>query len=200
MENRRVVGAQRIIDQELEGLVPAAAACGMIQSAPGPRTVIFQGLQDTLTMVSGYSLQEAWRGRPQLLQFFVAPSDEGGGMRLLVNEMPYLGPISGGSLCVGVAPDPQAGIPLPHFQRPAASEKSFVLADHLAYCRFRYLTPPPRPGEPWVWVPEWRSPGWPSGIRIEMAPLDPSPAQLQPVTVTAPIYIYRDPETRYADQ
>jgi hypothetical protein len=200
MENRRVVGAQRIIDQELEGLMPAAASCGMIQSAPGPRAVVFQGLQDTLTMVSGYSLQEAWRGRPQLLQFFVAPSDEGGGMRLLVNEMPYLGPISGGSLCMGIAPDPQTAIPLPHFQRPAAGEKSFVLADHLAYCRFRYLTPPARPDEPWVWMPEWKNAGWPSGIRIEMAPMDPSPAQLQPITVTAPIYIYRNPETRYADQ
>jgi hypothetical protein len=200
MENRRVAGAQRIIDQELEGLLPAMAACGTTQSAPGPRAVIFQGLSDSLTMVSGYSLQEAWRGRAQLLQFFVTPSDEGGGMRLLVNEMPYLGPISGGSLCMGLAPDPQTGVQLPQFQRPAAGEKSFVLADHLAYCRFRYLTPSPKAGEPGGWMPEWKRAGWPSGIRIEMAPVEPSAAQLQPVTVTAPIYIYRDPEARYADQ
>jgi len=200
MENRRVAGAQRIIDQELEGLLPALAACGMVESVPGPRAVMFQGLPDTLTMVSTFSLQGAWRGRPQLLQFFVAPSDDGGGMRLLVNEVPYLGPISGGSLCMGIAPDPQTGAPLPQFQRPAAGENSFVLADHLAYCRFKYLTPSPKAGEPGAWLPAWKSTGWPSGIRIEMAPVDPSAAQLQPITVTAPIYLYRDPGAHYADR
>jgi len=200
MENRRVAGAQRIIDQELEGLLPAMAACGMSESGPGPRAVMFQGLSDTLTMVSGYSLQEAWRGRPQLLQFFIGPSDEGGGVRLLVNESTYLGPISGGGLCIGVVPAPETGAPISQFHRPAAGEKSFVLADHLAYCRFKYLTPSPRPGEPGGWMPEWRGAGWPSGIRIEMAPLDPNPSQLLPVTVTAPIYLYRDPEGHYADR
>jgi prepilin-type N-terminal cleavage/methylation domain-containing protein len=200
MENRRVAGAQRIIDQELEGLLPVQAACGKVESAPGPRAVMFQGLADSLTMVSTYSLQEASRGRPQLLQFFVGPSDEGGGMRLLVNETLYLGPISGGSLCMGLNPDSQTGVPLAQFPRPAAGEKSFVLADHLAYCRFKYLTPSPNPGEPAMWLPAWTRAGWPSGIRIEMAPVEPSPAQLQPVTVTAPIYINRDPAWQYADQ
>lgn len=200
MENRRVAGAQRIIDQELEGLMPVQAACGESESAPGQRAVMFQGLPDTLTMVSTFSLQGGWRGRPQLLQFFIAPSDAGAGVRLLVNEMPYLGPISGGSLCMGITPDPQTGAPLAQFQRPAAGETSFVLADHLAYCRFTYLTASQKPGEPGGWLPEWKGVGWPSGIRIEMAPVDPSPAQLQPVTVTAPIYIYRDPRAQYADR
>jgi hypothetical protein len=201
MENRRVAGAQRIIDQELEGMLPALASCGMVESAPGPKTVLFQGLPETLTMVSTYSLQEAWRGRPQLLQFFMMPSEgEGGGLRLMVNEMLYLGPISGGSLCMGIVNDPQTGAALAQFQRPAASEKSFVLADHLAYCRFKYLTPSPKAAEPGMWLPEWRGAGWPSGIRIEMAPVDPSAAQLQPVTVTAPIYFYRDPKAQYADR
>jgi hypothetical protein len=51
-----------------------------------------------------------------------------------------------------------------------------------------------------MWLPAWTSAGWPLGIRIEMAPAEPSAAQLQPVTVTAPIYIYRDPRAQYADQ
>lgn len=200
MENRRVVGAQRIIDQELEGLLPAVAACGMVESVPGQRAAMFQGLPDTLTMVSGFSLQEAWRGRPQLLQFFITPSDQGGGVRLLVNETPYLGPISGGSLCMSVAPVPETGASIPQFLRPSAGEKSFVLADNLQYCRFRYLTPSPRPGEPGTWMPDWRGIGWPAGIRIEMAPVDPSAGRLQPVTVTAPIYVYRDPGAPYVDR
>jgi prepilin-type N-terminal cleavage/methylation domain-containing protein len=200
MDNRRVAGAQRIIDQELEGLLPALASCGMAEDTPGPRAVMFQGLPDSLTMVSTFSLQEAWRGRPQLLQFFVTPSDQGAGVRLLVNEIPYLGPISGGSLCMGIRPNPETGASLPQFRPPAAGETSFVLADHLAYCRFLYLTPSPRPGEPGAWLPSWTGIGWPSGIRIEMAPVDPSPAQLQPVTVTAPVYINRDPGALYVDR
>jgi hypothetical protein len=51
-----------------------------------------------------------------------------------------------------------------------------------------------------MWLPEWKSKGWPSGIRIEMAPVEPSAAQLQPTTVTAPIYVNRDPQVRYADE
>jgi prepilin-type N-terminal cleavage/methylation domain-containing protein len=200
MENRRVAGAQRIIDQELEGLLPVKATCGRMEASPSQRVVLFQGLPDSLTMVSTYSLQEAWRGRPQLLQFFVLPSDQGAGLRLVVNETPYLGPISGGSLCVSVVLDSQTGVPLAQFQRPAASEKSFVLADHLAYCRFKYLTPSQKPGEPAMWLPSFTIAGWPSGIRIEMAPLEPSPSQLQPVTVTAPVYIYRDPRAQYDDR
>ena len=173
---------------------------GTANGVPGPKAVIFQGLPDTLTMVSTFSLQGAWRGQPQMLQFLTAPSDEGGGIRLLVNETPYTGPVSGGALCLGMVPDPQTGTPLPQFLRPTPGPGSFVLADHLSYCRFKYLTPSPEPGKPGVWLPVWTGKGWPAGIRIEMAPVAPNAAQLQPVTVTAPIYINRDPVVQYADQ
>jgi hypothetical protein len=33
-----------------------------------------------------------------------------------------------------------------------------------------------------------------------MEPLDPNPARLQPVTITAPIYIYRTLGVQYRDQ
>jgi hypothetical protein len=33
-----------------------------------------------------------------------------------------------------------------------------------------------------------------------MEPLDPSPARLQPVTITAPVYVYRTMGVEYADQ
>jgi hypothetical protein len=32
-----------------------------------------------------------------------------------------------------------------------------------------------------------------------MAPLDPDPSRLQPITVTAPIHIHRSPEIPYVD-
>ncbi len=200
MENRRVAGAQRIIDQELEGLIPARVGCGAPNGSPAMPVVLFQGLSDTMTMVSSFSLQGAWRGRPQVLQFLIGPSDQGEGLRLMVNETPYLGPVSAGALCSGVVPDPQTGVVLPQFLRPSPGPATFVLADHLAYCRFRYLTPSPRPGEPATWQPTWGAAGWPSAIRIEMAPVKPSAAELQPVTVTAPVFINRQPEVTYLDR
>jgi hypothetical protein len=151
-------------------------------------------------MVSTFSLQEASRGRPQVLQFFSAPSNEGGGVRLLVNEIPYTGPPGISQMCVGLDSPAEAGSRLPRFSPPSVGGTSFVLADHLSAVRFEYLAPAKKNGDPGVWTPVWNGPDWPFGIRILMAPLEPSPARLQPITVTAPIYINRDPKVQYADQ
>jgi len=194
MDDRRVAGSQRVIQQELEGLMPVAATCA------GQKTIMFQGQPDHLTMISTYSLQQAWRGRPQILQFFLAPDDEGG-MRLLVNEIPYTGVDAAGRLCLASTPDSTSfGVAVAQFPRPVQAPTSFVLADHLSRCRFLYLTPSPKAGEPGEWVPVWTKGRWPAGIRIEMAPSVLNPARLQPITVTAPIYINRSPEVQYADR
>jgi hypothetical protein len=71
-----------------------------------------------------------------------------------------------------------------------------VLADQLAYCRFSYLMTPPLPGnghrfQPPQWMTSATGNGWPTAIRVEMAPLEADPSRLQPVTVTAPIRIHR---------
>jgi prepilin-type N-terminal cleavage/methylation domain-containing protein len=194
MDDRRVAGSQRIIEQELQGLMPVVAPC-----AGALKTVMFQGQPDNMTMVSTFSLQQAWRGRPQILQFFVSPDDEGG-VRLLVNEIPYTGPAGVAALCLASTPDPTGFARLAQFPRPAASPVSFVLADHLSRCQFFYLTPSKKPGEPGEWVAVWTKGNWPAGIRIRMEPLNPTPARLQPITVTAPIYVNRQPEVDYADR
>jgi hypothetical protein len=80
-----------------------------------------------------------------------------------------------------------------------ASPSSFVLADKLRFCRFSFLTPDPRPFLPPLWKPAWSMPGWPRGVRIEMAPLQADISTLQPITITAPIRLRRDPEIPYAD-
>ena len=44
MDNRRVAGAQRILEQELEGLVPVVAPCGSgLRAAGRTDTQFFQG-------------------------------------------------------------------------------------------------------------------------------------------------------------
>ena len=194
MTNRRVAGAQRLLQSELGGVVPAMALCGAGAPENGPTTrlTFFGGEPQALRLVSTFSLREGWRGRPQILELFVIPGEQNG-VRLVVNEIPYTGSLGAGRLCA-VRPDGS-----PQFPPPSPSPQSFVLADQLAYCRFSYLAPAPNPGQPEVWTPTWRARILPRAVRIEMAPLAADASQVQPISVTAPIYLHRDPEIPYAD-
>jgi len=202
MDNRRVAGAQRIVEEELEGMLPAFVACGSGPNAPGSRAVLFQGQPANMWLVSTFSLQEAWRGQPQILELLVVPGEEGQGVRLVVNEIPYTGARGAGPLCTGTINAPGTISKLAQFMPMPAGPKSFVLADKLAYCRFSYYTPSNNiyQTEPPTWQANWLAAGWSLAIRIEMAPEGPDPSRLQPITVTAPLHIRRDPEKRYDDE
>jgi prepilin-type N-terminal cleavage/methylation domain-containing protein len=203
MDNRRVAGAQRILEAELEGLMPAFVACGANPTFSGTRAVLFQGEPAMMWLVSTFSLQQGWRGQPQILQLFVIPGGEGGGVRLVVNETPYTGARGAGALCVGTFNIPGSISRLAQFAPTAAGPKSFVLADKLAYCRFAYYTPANTLGQPNLpptWEANWAAKGWPLAVRIQMAPMTPDPSRLQPITVTAPLHIRRDPEKKYEDE
>ena len=84
MENRRIAGAQRIVEQELEGLIPVSAPCTGSGNESKDLLLFFSGQPNNLTMISGFSLHEAWRGRPQVLQIFTVPTEQGDGVRLVV--------------------------------------------------------------------------------------------------------------------
>jgi hypothetical protein len=198
MDNRRVAGAQRIVEQQLEGLIPVMSPC-MGSGDELTKVAVFSGHPLSLTMVSAFSLQQAWRGRPQILQFFTMPSDEGG-IRLVVNETPYTGPKFAGQTCTGVQPAQDMAGFLGRFPQPGPGTGTFVLADRLRSVGFQYLKRPERVEDPTVWLPSWNRADWPLGIRILMEPMDPNPARLQPVTITAPIYVYRTLGVQYADQ
>jgi len=117
----------------------------------------------------------------------------------VVNEIPYTGPYGTSQLCTGRTHDPQTGGTFAVFAPVQAGPSSFVLADKLAYCRFSYFTIPIDSKLPPHWTPNWDISGWPFAVRIEMAPLDPDPSRLQPITVTAPIHVHRSPEIQYVD-
>jgi prepilin-type N-terminal cleavage/methylation domain-containing protein len=187
MENRRVAGAQRILEQELQGMVPVVAECAGGPETGGPKVAFFQGEPQAMRLVSTFSLQEASRGMPQILELFVAPADKG--VRLLVNEIPYAGPRAAGRYCTGPG----------HYLPVSFSDKSFVLADRLAYCRFTYLSVPLQVNPIPVWGSVFDGRTWPRAVRIEMAPLEIDPSRLQPITVTAPIRIHRSAEIHYDD-
>jgi len=189
MDNRRVAGAQRILEQELQGLVPVVAQCGAGTESGGTKAQFFQGEPEIMRLVSTFSLQGAWRGQPQILEIFVIPGAEGGGVRLVVNEIPFQGPLAAGRLCLG-----------PHkFFAASAGPDSFVLADKLAFCRFTYLDQPEDQSLPLAWVTRFAGVTWPRAVRIEMAPLAPDASRLQPISILAPIRVFRHPEVTYGD-
>jgi len=198
MENRRVAGAQRLLEQELGGFLPVKALCPADSRAPLAPFVFFEGQPQSMRLVSTYSLQEAWRGQPRILELQVIPGNEGRGVRLIVNEIPYTGPLSAGRSCLGMASDPQTGLIVPQFRPIEPSAQSFILADKLAWCRFSYLEPalPPKVEH---WRTDWVMPRWPIGLRVEMAPLEDNPARLRPLTVTTAIPINRLPDLVYVD-
>jgi type II secretory pathway pseudopilin PulG len=198
MQNRRVAGAQRVLEQELGGFMPVTGLCSAQSSAPMAPFAFFQGQPQSMRLVSTYSLDEAWRGQPRILELQVISGDEGRGVRLIVNETPYSGPLSAGQACLGIAADPASGWPLPQFRPMQVNAQSFVLADKLAWCRFSFLEPAIPPGID-QWRPNWVLPRWPKGLRVEMAPLEDNPARLRPLTITTAIPINRKPETNYVD-
>ena len=199
MDNRRVAGAQRIVQSELQGLMPAFVMCGATaQGVTGTRAVLFQGTSNSMWMVSTFSLQQGWRGQPQILQLFVIPGDQGG-VRLVVNEIPYTGARGAAQYCSGTINVPNTIARLAQMIPVAAGAQTFVLADKLAYCRFSYFTPSNQLYDPPAWQSAWAAKGWPLAVRIEMAPADTDPSRLQPISITAPLHIRRDPEKVYTD-
>jgi len=198
MENRRVAGAQRILEQELAGFVPVKAVCPAGADSPAMPFAFFEGQPQSMRLVSTYSLEEAWRGHPRILELQVIPGAEGRGVRLIVNEIPYTGPLSAGQSCSGMAVDTESGHSLPQFLPIPTGPQSFVLADKLAWCHFSFLEPEPPPLDP-RWRENWVMNRWPIGIRVEMAPLEDPRVRLRPLTITTNIPINRSPDVAYVD-
>lgn len=191
-DNRRVLGAHRILEQEFGGFLPAMANCGQPAMAQAPPLPFFQGEASVVRFVSNYSLLEAWRGLPVIVELFVAPASDGRGLRLLMNQYPFRGPVGAGFFCGPPVPSPVDGQPMPQFGPPTPRPMTFVLADHLLRCHFTYKLAVP--GAPSEWLPAWRRMDlWPSAVRVEMAPLDGDATRVQPMPATFPIYVDKPP-------
>src|SRR5579871_3264090 len=196
MANRREAGAQRILEEQIAGLMPVVADCRANSESPTGRISFFQGEAQSLRFVSTFSLQEASRGLPTILEFQVIPGEKDRGVRLVVNEHVYTGPRGAGMFCTGMVSDPETGGTAPHFVPIEIGAGSFVLADKLAYCHFSFrdVLPPPEPPR---WVAHWTKLTLPDAIRMETAPLDPDPSKVQPLTLTIPVRVTRHPLDQY---
>ena len=196
--NRRVVNTRRIIESEIDSFVYSIAN---FYPAPTALTqvVFLQAEPQSMRFVTTYSLTEGWRGKPRLAELQVIPGDKGEGVRLILNETPYTGPLQAGQRVAAIEPD-LSGALLPRYRPIEPGPNSFVLADRLAYCRFSYLVL--LPNAPFqAWQPSWiAQQRLPLGIRVEMSPLDVTGNDLHISTVTAPLRVNRIPgDPRYVD-
>jgi type II secretory pathway pseudopilin PulG len=197
MANRRSAYAARILESEINGLMPEWAVFQPTPQSPIQSLLFFQGEPQNMRFVSSYSIQDASRGIPQVLEFTVIPGADSG-VRLVVNERVYTGPTSAGAACAGFAMDPLSNMRVPLFRPIVVGPTSFVLADKLAFCRFLFERPPIA-NIPGGWVDHWVRPDWPVAVRIEMGPLEPDPMRLQPMTVTSEIHVNKMQGIDYAD-
>lgn len=183
-QNRRALGAQRILSAEVAGFLPVMARCGgSVVNEGGSNAPFFEGLPQVMRFATTYSLQGASRGAPQVAELFVIPGQNGQGVRLVLNELPYTGPVGAGFLCRPPTPDPVTGQMVLSFAPPTPTPGSFVVADRLASCQFLYLQS--NDVEPDRWVPVWsRQDLWPAAVRIEMLPLEPDSSRVPPMTFT----------------
>ncbi len=194
VSNRRVSYARRIVENEIAGYTFTQAQWQ--PQTPQAQTIPFyQWEQNAMRFVTSYSLQDAWRGRPQIAVLQVIPGADGNGVRLVVNEVPYTGSIQAGEMIAAIDPDNTV-----HFAQLSPDSHSFVLADRLAYCRFSYLEP--KYEAPYqVWRQDWvLRQKLPQGIRIDMAPLDTASPDLHVSSITAALHINRTPGETYADE
>lgn len=199
--NRRAASVQQILASQIAGLMPVFADCPSNQPEGRPiRVPFFEGQAQAMRFVSSYSLEEAARGYPRILEFQTIPGDPNvGGLRLIVNETLYSGPLSAGASCLGLLADPsQGGALLPQYRAIEPGPHSFVLADRLAFCRISYKERLP-PQAPESWLTEWRRVRLPAAVRVEMAPLAADPSRVPLAGVTVPIYVSRMPNVKYTD-
>lgn len=197
VRNRRVSNTRGIIESEIAGFVYSLA--NYRPDEKSLRQVTFlQTEGQSMRFVTSYSIEDGWRGRLQIAALQVIPGENSRGVRLIVNETPYTGPEQTGQQVIGI--EQQEGRPqMVLFAPITPSAQSFVLADKLEYCRFLWLEPLAK--APFQrWRPDWVQPQiLPLAVRIEMAPLEAQPNELQISTVTVPFGVNGPPGTDYQD-
>ena len=75
--NRRVLGVERVLREQISNLMPVATPCRANAESGAQPLPLFEGLPGTMRLVSTYSLAEAGRGVPKLLEYQVVRGEEG---------------------------------------------------------------------------------------------------------------------------
>ncbi len=164
---RRTWGAQRALESMLAGLTPTSAEFTLPGTTGLDYAPFFQGEGRAMRFLTAHSLSGGARSSPRLVELAVIPGENQQGLRLIVNEFPYLGPASLGVLVMGRTNDPLTSSTFLDFRPVQAGPNSFVLADKLTECQFLYLDRGPAI-TPDLWRSRWPTGYLPRAVRIEM--------------------------------
>jgi general secretion pathway protein J len=184
MLDRRIASANTIFHNALEGVIPVLAEFVRPQMASSTTVVFFQGMPQSMRFVSPWSLEAGPREGLRLVELQVVEGPRG--RRVLMNNLPYLGPRQAGSFITGAEENPQGGEMRLFFAPIQALPTSFILADELEACSFSYYLQE-NIVEPGRWLPLWpRTSEIPNAVGIQIAARADS-ARLRPVSITVPI-------------
>ena len=200
--NRRTVGREQILSNQIGSAMAVMGVCSVNGGPPAPVSFL-SGSAAGLRLVTSYSIAEGARGYPQIAEYRVVPAENGDSVRLVVHESPYTGPQSTAAVCAGALFDNTASfVDATSASNAAAGASSgwYVLADHLAFCRFLYHEPyDPTTFLETPWLPLWDRPFLPAAIRVEMQQAAPVAGGLPELGLTVPLRVTRDPFTHFED-
>jgi len=184
MLDRRIASANAIFHAALEGAAPALAEFERARMSSATTVVFFEGLPESMRFVAAYSLEGGPRGGLRIIELQVVAGPRG--RRVLLNDLPYLGPRQAGGFITGALEEPLTG-ELRLFWAPIqALPASFIIADELESCSFSYYLQEAS-DQPGRWLPAWpQAMQIPFGVAIQMTGRGDS-ARLRPVSITVPI-------------
>ena len=186
--DRRIATSNGLLHAQFAGIVPVIPQV-IAEGAPRQRGPFFHGEPGRMRFVSSYSITKGSRGGLQIVELMVAKGPKG--LRLLLTQSPYLGPLSVGRFIVGGERTDRGLRPI--FAPLRARADSLIVADQLASCDFIFLREARRGEERDEWIPVWDDlRQLPQAVRVEMRPLEQE-ARLQPVTIVAEV------RARYGD-
>ena len=184
MLERRIASANTMFHAALEGIAPVLAEFERPPLASSTTVVFFQGMPESMRFVSAYSLEGGPRGGLRLIELQVVQGPQG--RRVLLNDLPYLGPREAGRFIIGAVDEPRTGEMRLFFAHIQALKTSFILADELESCSFSYYLQEAA-GEPGRWLPIWpRASELPNAVAVQIA-ARPDGARLRPVSITVPV-------------
>jgi len=199
--NRKVSRTQDILERQILNLVPSSAAC-LLDTPQSPQPIpFFQGEPTSMRFISTYSLEGGDRGYPFILEFTAIggdPKKSPPGFRLIVNELPYQGPLSAGQVCFGLKYNQAIQTMAPAFAPIQPRPTSYVMADRLLQVRFRYQRPGIAPEQP-TWVDFWTFKELPLAIGVELTPLPGEVNGPHAVSLVLPLPVNRRPDKKYED-
>jgi len=183
--DRRIATANSILHSGISGIAPLLAQVPPDRRMEVQSLTFFQGEPQSMRFVSSYSVTEGRRGGLQIVELQIVNSDRG--RRVLLNQMPYRGPLSIGTLVAGFVRDEAFPFGRVIFQPIQPRATSLIILDELQECRFAYLKPPGHYLGPSVWVDYWDElRRLPLAVAIRLTPQGGN-ERLLPVSIVAAI-------------